>query len=136
MQTEQLDEATRIVSDYGKFLATVEPGVYGMSDSLLPHPRPAIRAALRALIGHPDIQQNMQVMRGLIDGYVHLAQFVPYRDAASAATAQRLIAAGKATESDSTRGATETGLRVINQIKLEMEKALDEARQLLQAVPA
>ena len=35
--------ATKVVGDYGKVLARVAPDVYGLPESLLPHPKPAIQ---------------------------------------------------------------------------------------------
>jgi hypothetical protein len=38
--------ATKVVSDYGKVLAEVMPGVHGVPESLLPHSKAQIRASI------------------------------------------------------------------------------------------
>ncbi|MCB1577077.1 MAG: hypothetical protein KDI81_06985, partial [Xanthomonadales bacterium] len=72
--------ATKVVSDYGKVLSQVEPGVYGLPESLLPHTRESIRFAILTLLRelgpeHPEVKE------GLRQGYVYLAQFVADEDA-------------------------------------------------------
>jgi hypothetical protein len=112
--------ATRVVSDYGKVLAHVSPGVYGLPQSLLPYPKERIRAALRFLLqevapGHPELRE------GLARGYVYLAQFVEDNDA-------DIIARGAASASGMAQddGNAEPAMRLINRIKAEMELALEE----------
>src|ERR1044072_6793171 len=67
--------ATRVVGDYGKVLARVAPDVYGLPESLLPHPQPAIREAIVSLLEQlgPD---QLEIKEGLRRGYVYLSQFV------------------------------------------------------------
>ncbi|MEO8672966.1 MAG: hypothetical protein ABI411_16740 [Tahibacter sp.] len=112
--------ATRVVSDYGKVLARVSPGVYGLPQSLLPYPKERIRTALRFLLQnlpgeHPELRE------GLARGYVYLAQFVADDDAEIIAQGS----AGMSGMSGDTQHA-EPAMRLINLIKAEMERALDE----------
>lgn len=114
--------ATRVVSDYGKVLARVEPGVYGLPESLLPHTRETIRYAITTLLkqlgpGHPEVKE------GLRQGYVYLAQFVADEEAELVSRGQASVA-GNRTDDDS----AEPAMRIINRIKLDMERALEEMR--------
>ena len=112
--------ATRVVSDYGRVLAHVSPGVYGLPQSLLPYPKERIRAALRFLL-HEVAPAHPELREGLARGYVYLAQFVDDGEA-------DIIARGAACASGmaSDDGNAEPAMRLINRIKAEMEQALDE----------
>lgn len=119
-----LGMATRVVSDYGKVLARVEPGVYGLPESLLPHSRATIRYAIVTLLkqlgpGHPEVRE------GLRQGYVYLAQFVADDEADIVARGQASASGGSADEASA-----EPAMRIINRIKLDMERALEEMRAL------
>ena len=112
--------ATRVVSDYGKVLAHVSPGVYGLPQSLLPYPKDRIRTALRFLLQNvaPDYPE---LREGLARGYVYLAQFVDDGEA-------DIIARGAACASGQGEDPAhaEPAMRLINRIKAEMELALEE----------
>jgi hypothetical protein len=117
-----LGMATKVVSDYGKVLSTVEPGVYGLPESLLPHTRDSIRFAILTLLRqlgpeHPEVKE------GLRQGYVYLAQFVGDEDA-------ELVRTGQASVTDVSvdDASAEPAMRIINRIKLDMERALEEMR--------
>jgi hypothetical protein len=116
-----LGMATKVVSDYGKVLSQVEPGVYGLPESLLPHSREVIRFAILTLLRkigpeHPEVKE------GLRHGYVYLAQFVADEEADIVARGQASVSAGANDVS------AEPAMRIINQIKLEMERAFEEMR--------
>ncbi len=112
--------ATRVVSDYGKVLAHVSPGVYGLPQSLLPYPKERIRAALRFLL-HEVAPEHPELREGLARGYVYLAQFVDDADADVIARGAA-VASGIGSDADD----AEPAMRLINRIKAEMELALDE----------
>jgi hypothetical protein len=112
--------ATRVVSDYGKVLAHVSPGVYGLPQSLLPYPKDRIRAALRFLL-HEVAPDHPELREGLARGYVYLAQFVDDGDADTIARGAA-VASGIGTD----QGDAEPAMRLINRIKAEMEIALEE----------
>ena len=116
--------ATRMVSDYGKVLASLRPEVYGLPESLLPHPKERLRDALRLLLTSVPLDQP-ELREGLLRGYVYLAQFVPDAEAALIARGQALLggAGGNGNEA-------EPAMRAINRIKLAMETALEEAGSL------
>lgn len=117
-----LGMATKVVSDYGKVLAQVEPGVYGLPESLLPHARESIRFAILTLLRelgaeHPEVKE------GLRQGYVYLAQFVGDDEAITVRDGQASVNDGRMDDSS-----TEPAMRIINRIKLEMERAVEEMR--------
>ena len=120
-----LGMATKVVSDYGKVLAQVEPGVYGLPESLLPHNRESIRFAILTLLrelgsDHPEVKQ------GLRQGYVYLAQFIGDDDAALVKNGQASV-----TDSNVDDASTEPAMRIINRIKLDMERAVEEMSDFL-----
>ncbi len=117
-----LGMATKVVSDYGKVLSRVEPGVYGLPESVLPHARETIRYAILTLLKQLG-PEHTEVKEGLRQGYVYLAQFVADDEADLVARGQASVAA-VATDDES----TEPAMRIINRIKLAMEHAVDEMR--------
>ncbi|MBL8296868.1 MAG: hypothetical protein JNN30_00855 [Rhodanobacteraceae bacterium] len=114
--------ATRVVSDYGRVLAHVSPGVYGLPQSLLPYPKERIRAALRFLL-HEIAPDHPELREGLARGYVYLAQFIDDSDADVIARGAA-FASGIGTNNDSADA--EPAMRLINRIKADMELALEE----------
>ncbi len=122
MVSRMLGMATKVVSDFGKVLSMVEPGVYGLPESLLPHTRESIRFAILTLLrelgpGHPEVKE------GLRQGYVYLAQFIGDNDAALARSGQASI-----TDISVDDASAEPAMRIINRIKLDMERAVEEMR--------
>ena len=120
-----LGMATKVVSDYGKVLAQVEPGVYGLPESLLPHSRESIRFAILTLLRklgseHPEVKQ------GLRQGYVYLAQFIGDDEAAVVKSGQASV-----TDNNVNDASTEPAMRIINRIKLDMERAVEEMSHFL-----
>ena len=125
MVSGMLGMATKVVSDYGKVLSLVEPGVYGLPESLLPHTRESIRLAILTLLRelgpeHPEVKE------GLRQGFVYLAQFVADNDADMVSRGQASVA-GSGTDDES----AEPAMRIINRIKLDMEHAVEEMREYL-----
>ena len=112
--------ATKVVGDYGKVLARVAPDVYGLPESLLPHPKPQIREAIVSLLEQlgPD---QIEIKEGLRRGYVYLAQFVSDDEAEIVSRGQATIN-GKGGDAES----AEPAMRIINRIKLDMERAVEE----------
>jgi hypothetical protein len=121
--------AGKILRDYGRVLGEIEPGCAALPRSLLPHPRGAIQeATLRALAMLNPADDALR--DALIRGFVFLAQFVDDDDAARVADGQAqmdamALEAGSEPQSPSAHDA----LRVVNQIKVEMEQALLQACQ-------
>lgn len=106
--------ATKVVTDYGRVLAQVQPGLHGLPESLLPHSRTQIRDAIRMLLEHLE-PEHSALKESLARGYVYLAQFVPDADAAAMS---RNAKPGAAPDL--------AAMRLMNRIKLDMERALEE----------
>jgi hypothetical protein len=112
--------ATKVVTDYGKVLAQVQPGLHGLPESLLPHSRAQIRSAIFMLLENLE-PEHTALKESLARGYVYLAQFIPDDDAA--VLAQGAIPKGSGTTIEPH---SEPAMRLINRIKLDMERALEE----------
>lgn len=121
--------AGKILRDYGKVLGEIEPGCAALPRSFLPHPRGAIQeATLRVLA---TLSPGDDALRdALIRGFVFLAQFVDDDDAERVAEGQAqmdALALDAGAEPQSLQALE--ALRVVNQIKVEMEQALLQACQ-------
>src|SRR5678816_1279568 len=112
--------ATKVVRDYGKVLAEVIPGVHGLPESLLPHSKDQIRSAIFMLLENLE-PEHTALKESLARGYVYLAQFVPDIDAAI--LEQRNAAPAVASSANANN---ESAMRLINRIKLDMERALED----------
>ena len=113
--------ATKVVGDYGKVLAAVVPGVHGLPESLLPHSKQQIRSAIAMLLENLE-PEHSALKESLARGYVYLAQFVPDSDAAVLA---RRPDGSDAANADANN---ESAMRLINRIKVDMERALEDLR--------
>lgn len=112
--------ATKVVTDYGKVLAQVQPGLHGLPESLLPHSRTQIRSAIFMLLENLE-PKHTALKESLARGYVYLAQFIPDTDAA-------VLALGPIPKNSLARidPHSEPAMRLINRIKLDMERALED----------
>jgi hypothetical protein len=114
--------ATKVVTDYGRVLARVQPGLQGVPESLLPHSKDQIRRAIVMLLRHLE-PEHTALKESLARGYVYLAQFVPDADASTLVP-------------DADARPDLSAMRLMNRIKLDMERALDELGDLgIYAVP-
>ena len=50
--------ATKVVTDYGRVLAQVQPGLHGVPESLLPHSKAQIRDAIVILLQHLETEHT------------------------------------------------------------------------------
>lgn len=114
--------ATKVVRDYGKVLAEVIPGVHGLPESLLPHSKSQIRSAIFMLLENLE-PEHTALKESLARGYVYLAQFVPDLDAQ--VLERRNETPALSTHADAN---SESAMRLINRIKLDMERALEDLR--------
>jgi hypothetical protein len=105
--------ATKVVTDYGRVLAQVQPGLHGVPESQLPHSKAQIRDAIVMLLQHLE-PEHTALKESLARGYVYLAQFVPDADAAVL------------TEATGAAPSSMPAMRLMNRIKLDMERALEE----------
>ncbi len=116
--------ATKVLTDYGKVLAQVQPGLHGLPESLLPHSKMQIRNAILMLLENLEPEQTA-IKESLARGYVYLAQFIPDADAA-------LIASSGADISSAINLTTsnESARKLLNRIKVDMERALEELQAM------
>ena len=112
--------ATKVVADYGKVLAQVQPGLHGLPESLLPHSRAQIRNAIFMLLENLE-PEHTALKESLARGYVYLAQFIPDADAAVLTQGALVQDSHAAVDARS-----EPAMRLINRIKVDMERALEE----------
>ena len=111
--------ATKVITDYGKVLAQVQPGLHGLPESLLPHSKAQIRNAIFMLLENLE-PEHTALKESLARGYVYLAQFIPDDDAAV------LASQAPGTAPTGLSSTSEPAMRLINRIKLDMERALEE----------
>ena len=105
--------ATKVVTDSGRVLAQVQPGLHGVPESQLPHSKAQIRDAIVMLLQHLE-PEHTALKESLARGYVYLAQFVPDADAVAQ------------TEATGAVPSSMSAMRLMNRIKLDMERALEE----------
>lgn len=122
-----LSIATRILRDYGRVLAALEPGCCALPRALLPHSKDSIRHASLTVLKRLSAQER-DLRDALIRGLVFLEQFVEADEAAIVARGQaQLDAVAAARDPRDCSPEALAALRVINRIKLAMEKTLHEA---------
>ena len=110
--------ATKVLNDYSKMLANIEPGNLGFAESFLPHSKTAIREATKSALSHLGAGQPV-LREALIRGYVYLEQFV------SDAQAEVLLEAAMPGNEATLEGGTQAAEIVID-IKLRMAQALKD----------
>jgi hypothetical protein len=119
--------AGKILRDYGRVLGAIEPGCCALPRSFLPYSPNAIREATLHVL--QSLGPGDEALRdALIRGFVFLAQFIDDDEAERCAEGQAqldtlALNAGEAPQSPQALEA----LRVINRIKLEMERSLLQA---------
>lgn len=125
MSTEllSLDDAQIILADYGALLSTTEPSVYGLAESLLPHDKSVIKAAIKCLLESEALTEPT-IRNSLIEAYVFLAHFISDHDAGLIADMQENWQASAMEHIDLER--SQAANRIVNSIKLEMERLLNE----------
>ncbi|MFO7604658.1 MAG: hypothetical protein R6X06_12735 [Gammaproteobacteria bacterium] len=129
MATEpfSLDEAQNILADYGALLSTTQPSVYGLAESLLPHDKAVIKAAIKCLLESEHITES-KLRNSLIEAYVFLAHFISDYDAQLIADMQENWQSSTLKNIDLER--SQAANRIVNAIKLEMERLLNEVEIL------
>jgi hypothetical protein len=121
--TAMLTLASRVLHNYGKVLAHLEPGSYGVPEAFLPHPKGTIREATVTAIKAVG-QERPEVLEALIRGYVYLEQFVPDADM------ELLLQASEPSDPAFDPEVQMQVMRVANRIKLDMENALSEIKAI------
>jgi len=117
--------ATKVLNDYSKMLANIEPGNLGFAESFLPHSKTAIREATKSALSHLGAGQPV-LREALIRGYVYLEQFV------SDAQAEVLLEAAMPGNEATMEGGTQAS-EILIDIKLRMAQALKEISEFAKA---
>jgi hypothetical protein len=110
--------ATKVLNDYSKMLAHIEPSNLGFAESFLPHSKTAIREATKSALSHLGPGQPA-LREALIRGFVYLEQFVPDEQA------QILMDAAMPGGADAGEVAGEVAA-IVAMIKQRMDCALQE----------
>ena len=126
--------ATKVLNDYSKVLAALEPANLGFAQSFLPHSKAAIRQATITALSHLGAAQP-QLREALQRGYVYLEQFVPDDEAEVLMLAALPAPATDAPNADLARLSEQTALRegrqvneIVSRIKADMTRALQEIK--------
>lgn len=128
-----IEKAEIIVSDYGKFLSSIEPSIYGIAMSRLPHDKEIIKTAIQTLVLVID-KNDEKIQNGLTQAYVYLAQFID-DERAGIAEHGRAILEKEAPEQkeDDTENLeiANQAVQTINSIKSDMENLMSEISLLI-----
>lgn len=125
-----VESAERIVSAYGAMLARLTQVNMALPNSLLPYPKNEIKQAIQTLLWEFDDLDD-RVRNSLIQGYVYLEQFIPDNKVEVVALGQAAIESANP-EHPNWRYADEAN-RIITQIKMAMEDAMQDMRIYLDA---
>lgn len=122
---DKLASADRIVSAYGEVLAHLKHVNTALPSSLLPYPKTEIKQAIQTLLWEfEDIDHA--VRNSLIQAYVYLEQFIADNKVAIVAHGQAAIQSADPEHPD-WHYADEAN-RIITQIKMDMEEAMQDMR--------
>ena len=125
---QQLKLAEKIINDYIQVLQVADPSLYGMPESLLQYSKAQIKQAIFTALAdlHPD---EVDLRESLIRGYMHLAQFIPEEQEEMIRRGQEAILSGDINHPDLALG--EDAVRIINDIKMEMEELKTEVSEYI-----
>jgi hypothetical protein len=122
---DRLESAERIVSAYGAVLARLKHVNTALPNSLLPYPKAEIKQAIQTLLWEFD-EVDHSVRNSLIQAYVYLEQFITDNKVEIVARGQAAIQSADPEHPD-WRYADEAN-RIITQIKMDMEDAMQDMR--------
>ena len=128
-----IEKAERIVSDYGKFLSSIEPSIYGIAMSRLPHDKELIKTAIQTLVLVID-KNDEKIQNGLTQAYVYLAQFIDDERAKVAEHGRTILekeAPEQKEEDTKNLEIANQAVQTINSIKSDMENLMSEIRLLI-----
>ena len=127
---ERLESAERIVSAYGALLARLKHVNTALPNSLLPYPKSEIKQAIQTLLWEFDGLDH-SVHNSLVQAYVYLEQFIADSKVEVVARGQAAIQSADPEHPD-WRYADEAN-RIITQIKMDMEDAVQDMRIYLES---
>lgn len=121
----KLEQAESIVNAYGAILARLKHVNTALPISLLPHSKDRIKQAIQTLLWEIE-DVDTDVRGGLIQAFVYLEQFIPDNKVEVLARGQAAIQSADPDHGD-WKYADEAN-RIVTQIKVAMEEALEEMR--------
>lgn len=124
-QQQKIKSAEAVIKDYGLLLAKIEPSVYGMPVSILPHDKDTIKDAIQLLLWELGSEAK-ELRDSLIQGYAFLAQFIPDNEADIVNRGQTALQSKDVAHQDLDN--VEQATKIINNIKAEMETLLGDLR--------
>ena len=131
-----LEQADKIVTEYGKLLSHTQPSLYGIAASSLPYDKELIKLAIQTLLLSID-KDDRAIKDSLSQAYVFLAQFIDDERVAIAEAGRKILEEEAHTEQTELNRNTEDlelanqAVQTINGIKTEMENLMNEIRLLL-----
>ena len=128
-----IEEAEIIVSNYGKFLSSIEPSIYGIAMSRLPHNKEIIKTAIQTLVLAID-KNDEKIQNGLTQAYVYLAQFIDDEKAEIAEHGRTILEKETPEQTEENTENLEIAnqaVQTINSIKSDMENLMNEIRLLI-----
>ncbi len=125
---QQLESAEKIISAYGKVLATMEPSFYGLPLSKLPFTITEIKDSIYYILNALD-GNNPEIKDSLVNAYVFLGQFVPDDEVSTVQQALGIFKGSSQSSSDATN--IEQAGFITSKIKLRMEDNLEEIQLFL-----
>jgi len=117
-----------IVNSYGKILANASPTFYGLPVSDLPFSIVQIKDAIQTLIANHQYD-NEDILQGLIQGYISLAQFVTNDELII--LKKGMAAIDKKNPDEDDYKSMEQSSFITSKIKAEMENNSEELQLLL-----
>lgn len=125
----ELDEAQKVVGDFGRMLAEERDRNWGLPLSQLPHDKDRIKDAIQALILEVG-ESEPQLVNSLAEAYVLLAQFIEDADAEKLARGEVALKSNDP-EHEYWSYADEAN-KIVNAIKADMEVLIEEIRLFIQ----
>ena len=125
---DKLVAAEQIVHAYGQLLARLDNTNNAYAESLLPHDKIIIKQAIQTLLWELE-DAEPKIRDGLAQAYVFLEQFIPAAKVAVLAKGQAALQSSNPQHVD-WACADEAG-RILSQIKVAMENALEDLRIFL-----
>jgi hypothetical protein len=127
---DRLELAENIVSAYGAVLARLKHVNTALPNSLLPFPKNEIKQAIQTLLWEFD-DMNQTVRNSLIQGYVYLEQFIADNKVETVARGQAALQSADPAHADWIYA--DEANRIITQIKMDMEDAMQDMRLYLES---
>ena len=125
---QQLESAEKIVSAYGKILATMDPSFYGLPLSKLPFTITEIKDSIYCVLNVLD-GDNQEIRNSLTNAYMYLGQFIP--DDEILIVQQALGELKDSTQASKDASNIEQAGFITSKIKLRMEDNLEEIQLFL-----